>query len=769
MSRHPVRWIALAAALAASPAGAQDQATVGAAPAQESGLEEIVVTAQKRSENLQEVPASVSVLSASVLKESHIDGFEDITRATPGVSFGAGGAPGLDNIEIRGISSNSGSATVGIYLDEVSITVKNLYNGQVQPRLFDTDRVEVLRGPQGTLYGASSMGGTIRFISKVPVLDTYTLDLATDLSGTQHGSLNYEEQAVANVPIVDGVAALRLGVDTGQDSGYINNYTPAGQLAHSGTNLDRWTVLRASSLIKPSDDLTITPALYTEHEVVDDTSVYYPYLGLYNQDKLVREPIRDNLFIPSVTVTKDFGWADLTSISSYFWQQLNRTEDGTYYNSEYLGSLIDADPPNGIMNQGYNIGNLPGPEYSRTTTAVTTEEVRLASKSVAESGLPFTWLVGLLYSEYQIHKSDDAYVVGFNKTFQNIYGVAPENSDVFAGSTFPDDAVDFSSQRLEERQFAAFADATYYILPDLKASAGIRYAYARSAFTDLNTGYFGTEPALFSSNARFYAATPKFSVGYDVDENTALYATAAKGFRLGGSEGPIAVPLCSADLSSLGIGTAPATYGSDKLWSYEAGAKGRLLDNKVSFDVDGYYITWDKIQQTINLPTCGYTVTTNVGNAESYGFEVQLAYRPLPGLTLSFSGDVSHAVLTTVTANVGASAGEAVLNTPDYMATFRVQYDFPINDATTGFINADYDEIGHSHGAFVNTDPDYIRPNYGVLNTSLGFDLDQYTVSLYAKNLADQEKAIQHPSILFNPEAYTVRPRTVGVNVRARF
>ncbi len=765
MSKQAVSRIAAAILLVSVPAAAQE----AAAPAPATGLEEIVVTAQKRSENLKEIPMAVSVLSGATLKESHIEGFEDITRAIPGVSFGAGGAPGLDNIEIRGVSSNSGSATVGIYLDEVSITEKNLFNGQVEPRLFDIDRVEVLRGPQGTLYGASSMGGTIRFISKKPVLDEFSGTFSSDLSGTTHGDINYDEQAVANLPVVTGVAALRLGIDNGQDSGYIDNLTTSGKLAHQGTNLDRWTVFRASSLVQPADWLTVTPALFAQHEVLDDTSVFYPGLGPYRQDKLVREPIRDNIFIPSVTVAGDLGWADLTSISSYFWQQLNRTEDGTFYNSEYLGFLIDSDPPRGIANQGYRIGNLPGPEYSRTTTAVTTEEIRLASKSAAESGLPYTWLVGLLYSDYQIHKSDDAYVLGLDKTFEKIYGIPPQDSDVFAGSTFPIDSVDFSSQRLEERQFAIFGDATYYILPTLKASAGIRYAYARSAFTVVNEGFFGSNPPLFDSNARFYAPTPRFSLSYDIDETTTVYSTIAKGFRLGGSEGLIAVPLCSADLASLGIDNAPTTYGSDKLWSYEAGVKGRLLDNKLSIDADGYYISWSKIQQTIPLPTCGYTVTTNVGDAESYGFELELAYRPVPSLTVSLSGDVSHAVLTKVTANVGASVGDSVLNTPNWMATLRVQYNHPFNDEVTGFINADWDEVGHSHGTFDNTNPDYLRPNYGLLNASIGLDLDQYTVSIYAKNLADQQKAIQHPSILFTSEAYRVRPQTVGINVKGRF
>jgi len=217
---------AIAAALLGE-AATSTAATGGEAETASGQLQEIIVTAQKRAEDIKDIPFSVSAISGAALAEHHIEDYDDITRTVPGISFQAGPGPGLDNIEIRGVSSTSGSATVGIYIDEVSVTVSNSqYDGAVQPKLFDLDRIEVLRGPQGTLYGASSMGGTIRFITKQPDLHSFSASVSTDLSETHHGGFNNDEYAILNIPVIDGVFALRIGVDLANESGYIDHYIP---------------------------------------------------------------------------------------------------------------------------------------------------------------------------------------------------------------------------------------------------------------------------------------------------------------------------------------------------------------------------------------------------------------------------------------------------------------------------------------------------------------------------------------------------------------
>jgi outer membrane receptor protein involved in Fe transport len=748
-------------AAGAGHAGAADTAADSAA------LGEIIVTAQRRAEDVKEVPTSISVLGGAAIENGHIGGLEDISRAVPGLSFQAGGGPGLDNIEMRGVSSTSGSATVGIYLDDVPITVTNLFNGAVEPRLFDLDRVEVLRGPQGTLYGSSSMGGAIRFISNQPNLTAWGGSVSSQISGTRHGGVNYDEQGVLNIPLVENQAALRIGIDVGEDSGYIDNYSLANQLTRRGTNDDKWSVLRLSARVVPDETLTITPALFAEWEKTGDTTVFYPEEGLYLQQKEVQEPSVDHLLIGSLTVDKKWDRAELTSISSYFQQQFNRIEDGTAYNSQYLGSIIDGDPPGGIMNQGYQIGLLPGPVYTWVKTSVLTQEFRLASAPSADAGL--SWIGGLYLSDYKVHRQFNAYIDELNQTFQSIYGIPPQDAPVFAGTSFPNNSVATDDTTQDEKQYAAFADVSYRIIPTLKATAGLRYSYAPTIFNDFQGGYFSTGVPPVSQRAKFYATTPKFSLTYDATRDLTLYASASQGYRIGGSETYVTPGLCATDLANLGLAAAPQTFNSDSLWSYEAGLKARFFDDTLSINLDGYYVRWSNIQQTVSLPICGETITTNVGDAESYGPELEINYRPIHDLTLGLSTEYTHDALTKVTSSVGASVGDHILNVPEWMATVRAEYAHPIADDIKGFVRADDDWTGPSNGAFSPTNPDYSRPVYSVLNGSAGVDVHGIEISVFAKNLLDDRKIIQRPALLFVPEAYTLRPFTLGLNVKTRF
>jgi outer membrane receptor protein involved in Fe transport len=762
--------MALAAALGlagyitgAGPAGAGPADATTA----DSTLGEVIVTAQRRAEDEREVPTSISVLGGAALENMHIESLEDISRAVPGLSFAAGGGPGLDNIEMRGVSSTSGSATVGIYLDDVPITVTNLYNGAVEPRLFDLDRVEVLRGPQGTLYGSSSMGGAIRFISNQPDLSAYGGSVSSLVSGTRHGGVNYDEQGVLNVPIVPGRAAVRIGVDIGQDSGYIDNYTLSDQLARRGTNDDKWSVLRLSGKLAVDDTLTITPAFFGQWEKTGDTSVFYPGVGLYEQQKEVQEPSVNHLLIGSVTAAKQWDWAQLTSISSYFQQQFNRIEDGTYYNSEYLGYIIDSDPPNGIMNQGYQIGLLPGPVYTWVKTSVATQEFRLASAQSTDSAL--SWIGGLFFTDYRVHRQFNAYINDFNQTFEGIYGIPPQDAPVFAGATFPNNSVATDDTAEDEKQYAAFADVSYRFIPSLKATAGLRYSYAPTIFNDFQGGYFSIGVPPVSTRAKFYATTPKFSLTYDATPDMTLYATASQGYRIGGSEIGIDPSLCAQDLANLGLSSAPRSFNSDSLWSYEAGLKGRFFDDTLSINLDAYFVKWSNIQQTISLPICGYTITTNVGDAQAYGPELEINYKPIGDLTLGLSTEYTHDALTSITNAAGAAVGDHILNVPEWMATLRAEYSRPLNADVRGFVRADYDWTGPSNGAFTPSNPDYSRPSYSVLNASVGVNLRGFEIAVFAKNLLDDRKIIQRPAILFEPEAYTVRPLTAGLTVKTQF
>ncbi|MBS0394752.1 MAG: TonB-dependent receptor [Proteobacteria bacterium] len=757
-----IAW-ATAIALNTPAAMAADPGNSNAASGQ---LADVVVTAEKRTQDIKDVPLSISVLSGDSLQADHVVTYEDMTRTVPGVSFLSGGGPGLDNISMRGVSSTSGAATVGLYLDEVSVSAKNLWNGAIEPKLFDVTRVEVLRGPQGTLYGSSSMGGTIRMISNRPNVNQFEGMASADVSKTSHGGVNDEVIGVVNLPLKDGVSALRLGVDYTKNSGYIDNYSPSGALARSGVNDDRTVAARASLLVKAGEAVTILPAVYYMRMTVDDTSVFYPSMGLYQQNKIVPEPSTITLTVPSLTIDADLGWSDLTSVTSYFRQQFDRTGDATYYNSEYLGYLIDTDPVLGTKQVGYLFGQLPGPEYSWTNTTQFSQELRIASKASAS---PLSWLAGLYFSQQKVDREVDDYVFGFDSLFNQQFGYPPEQSGLFSGQSFPGDSVALAHLETTDTQYAAFGELGYKFAPGLKATVGLRYSRAKAEFAEQGSGYFiGPTPLNFGTSADFNAATPRFAVTYDVNDSASLYAAVAKGFRLGGTQIPVPDAICGADLAVLGLQKAPLTYDSDSLWSYEVGAKGRALDNRLSFSAAAYYIRWNNIQQTINLPSCGYTLTTNVGDAKSYGSEVEVTARPTSQWTFGAAGGTTHATLTRVISQVGAEVGDHILNTPSWTATLHSEY--VVRFGTSDFfLRGAYAWTGPSFGSFSTIDPDHERPSYGSLQASLGVDVGSLQVSLYGTNLLNESKTIQRPSLLFLEEAYTLRPRTIGLMASMRF
>ncbi len=775
-------------------------------PATPDTVAEVIVTAQRRSEDVKTVPASISVLGGAALEADHITGLEDISRATPGVSFTAGGAPGMDAIEMRGVSSTSGSATTGIYLDDVSITTKNIYlnyGGAVEPKLFDMDRVEILRGPQGTLYGSSSEGGAIRFISNPPDLNTFSITTSTLGSETRHGGGNYDEQVVVNQPLLDGRAAVRFGVDVGEDSGYIYNLSLTGQVQNKNVNDDRWAVARISAKFEVDDSLTITPSIYAEWDKTRDVSVSYlssdvanfvapgapPItLGHYEQTALVPQPGGNQFLISSVTVTKELGFAQLSSISSFFIQNFRRTQDGTYYDSVYFADDVIPPQPGGYNPNGYTsplqykIAQLPAPGYTRLINSVLTQEFRLTSTPSATAHDKMSWVAGLYISDYTTHLKNTSYVHNFVQTFTDIYGVSPANSTVatFAGETFtlpgyPPNIIYLNTDRLREEQYAAYGDLTYSPIPRLKLTAGLRYSYAPGSLTQYQSGYFalGAAPEIFEKTS-FDTVTPKFSLTYDATKDVTTYLSVGQGNRLGGGNYYIPTSVCAEDLQNLGLPNgAPTTYNSDSLWSYEGGLKGRFLNNTLSIDAGGYYVEWSNIQQTINLPICGDQMTVNIGNAVSYGPELEVNYRPVRGLILGLSYSNTHAVVTKVNpqwSTLGVSTGEAILNVPEWMASLRIDYSRPFTNALVGFARADWDLTGPSHGEFNPADVDYEQPEYFVVNASFGVKINaRYEASVFAKNLLDNDKAIQIPALQFLKEYYTLRPVTVGVLVKAKF
>jgi outer membrane receptor protein involved in Fe transport len=778
-----------------------------AAQGQANQIEEIVVTAQKRAQESKDVPISISALSGDYLERAHVTGFEDLTRTVPSISFAAGGGgngvgEGEDNIEIRGVSSSSGSATTGLYLDDTPITVnQNSGVGAVQPLAVDLARIEVLRGPQGTLYGASSEGGTVRFIQNQPKLDEFEAKVSSDLSGTMRGGVNYLEEGVVNVPVIPGMLALRGNVAYGDDSGWIDNYSLNGTLQKTGVNDVRHELLRLAAVIKPSDALTITPDVFFQRTKQSDAPVFEiqdptfasassfvvpPPVssdGLYRQHFLVTQYDRDTLFVPSVTMDYATDFGDFTSISSYLYRSFDRQSDGSGYETWYIGNYLNLFTPN-PQNLGV-IGNIPGPDLTPSMFNTLTQEFRFASSEFDLFGMSGHAVAGIFYQDQEELDRISAPIPGISAAFQKIYGYginSPQSpiGDPAVPTFWLDDNSAYFNSRQHTDQYSAFSQVDLDVLPDLHASFGLRYVYAREAATVYSPSHFFNTAPPDGSNyyvgvSRDYAATPKFSLMYDVSSEANVYTTIAKGYRLGGWD-PEPPPtgtnnICQLDYSFLGINSPRDGFGPDSVWSYEMGSKMRLLNNSLSLDFAGFDIEWSHIQQSFILPFCGFPYTLNVGSARSYGGEASLTYKPsvVPGLTVGLTGNLTHAAITSTNSPTIVAVGQDVLFVPQYMLTVSGEYRWQVGDDVVAFVRGDFDMTGRSHGSYITINPGFVNHPYGVLNGSIGIITDDFEADLYAKNLANDHTFIQTPSLNLQATGYTVRPLTVGVTLTKNF
>lgn len=763
-------------------------------------LQEVVVTAQKRPEIVRYVPMSISVVTSSDLAASHIASYADLSRVVPSLSFSSLGGEGLSNLQIRGISSQAGTATVATYIDDVSLTTRNLYSeGAPEPRVFDLQRIEVLRGPQGTLYGASALGGVIRFITNQPVLNQFRGDAFAEGAGVSHGGMDWDLRGTVNIPLADNRAALRLGVERGVDSGYVNvlPLLPGGsEIPRSNRN--DWTVSHAALLLELTDNLSATAAVFYQRYHTDDTDVVAlsPNTpGPYYATKGLLEPGTDELAVPSVTIHWDMGAADLTSVTAFYHRNFARVNDLTVGNSESIAAGSVSNPALAAV-----VFNLPSADYLNTRVNQFSEEARLESKPFSPGdGIPVTWLLGGFFSNDRTYLIDTQPIFGMNATFAR-YGADPQNPNDLSGG-FPNDfANDLSflaTRNYHTREYAGFGQATYHFGETLRLTAGLRYQVANEVFDHMANYYYSACdpsvggpgcPATDHATGHFHALTPKVAVDWDISPDVTLYGNITKGFRLGSENRPVplygdpnldpnvpGVNSTRADLRYLGLASVPASFRPDSLWNYELGTKSALLNRHLLLDLSAFYIRWTDIQQTINLISSGYNFQANAGSATSKGVELAAKALLPGGFTLEASAGYTKATLDSGVVINGVVvnntfAGEDVPGVPRWSGNFAAQYQFTVASALL-FVRGEANFVGSSHGTLVTTDPDYQRPAYSLFQASAGATIGRYDISIFGKNLTNDDKIIQRPNILnagFD-EGYRIAPKTIGANVSVKF
>ena len=767
-----------------------------------SQLDEIIVTAQRREETLDKVAVSVTAFSQKTMDELHIQSFDDLASVVPGLALSTPGTSQQQSntdVAIRGIFSGGNSPTTGIYLDETPIAVRqNLaagFSGSPHPDIFDLDRIEVLRGPQGTLFGSSAMGGVIRFITPQPNLETSSGYAKAEFDYTERGAPSYEVGLAYGAPIVEGVAGFRLSGWFHSDGGFIDIEDPyTGQILNRNANSETSYTLRPAFTIVPTDGLTITPAVFIQHQHTDAPPEYWrtdlpnPEQGAFVSGygwRSPQQPATDDLTIPSLAVKYNFAGLSLQSDTSF----VDRSYIGYDDYSELLPAFFGG-PPLAPALAGFN-------SYDQNVvwTRAWQQEFRLSSQ---DPGSRFNWVAGAYYrhaldgvQQFIAPDLTPLTELLFGQTSLQTYGIP----NLVTGGVTVDS---FSRFKTVTEQKALFGEITYEIVPRLKANIGVRVE--RASVQDQLEQYGGplqgtTYATTVLPDQKQTPITPRFGLTYQYTDKDMVYATAAKGYRQGGSNSPNATanPLCEPSFQALGLTSVPGTYESDSLWSYELGAKDSLFDNRLSFQTSVYYIDWTGIQTTVNLPSCGAFYTANRGKAISQGFDFQVAAILAEGLKVSAL--VGYTDVYYPSAEYGATvggvtpvliaAGDKLPNVPPWSAALHMDYSRDIGriwDSAQSYFRVDYrwtDATSRGDPATVGYDPGTggpigFAPNsaYGVLNLRLGVVHGGLDVSAFVNNVTNANPilGLTHASLTDSLYSATaIRPLTAGVTGLYRF
>ena len=767
-----------------------------AAASQVAQNQEIIVTATRQAQPLGKVPESVSAFTAAKMDVQGIKSAADLVRFTPGVTY----EQDSHDIAIRGINSNAGSSTTGVYIDDTPIQIRDMgFNtNNSLPAVFDLDRVEVLRGPQGTLFGAGSEGGAVRYITPQPSLTKASAYAHAELAGGQVGAMSYEAGAAVGGPIVEDKLGFRVSAWARRDGGWIDRVDDQ-TLAPTERNANRvdTTVVRAAMTWSPLPALTITPAVNFEQRDQHNYDNYWvsisnPGAGRFRTGTPDLMADHDRFVLPTLKVEYDAGGLKFTSNTAYYDRnELVNGYSGTLYNLSYFQQLTGAgldpqlsacascagDPSPLLLPTGRN---LPGfgdyVAHNNTTNRQQnfTQEVRLQS---ADPDAKVTWVAGLFLgynTQRNVEEINDPQLPALT---QFLWG---EDMLTAWGETLLPNGDSYITDTVgHDRQVAVFFETGVALTERLKLTLGARYAWTHFDFTNRNDGPQdlldnGGVAQVSSGSKNETPFTPKLGLSFQITPRDMIYATASEGYRIGGASPPLPAASCG--------GAFPTSYASDTVDSFEIGTKDAWLDRRLQVAASAYLIHWKNIQQAVYVPTCGLEYTTNLGDAVSQGFDVQAQWRVTHDLQLELSAGYSDAHYSidavSSTGDVLAKRGDSLADAPWTLA-IGLQYNFSLFDHDA-FVRVDDAFTARRSAAIpaedlrtVAYDPT-LRPDPATNQVSVRGSIvaGRWTVAMFANNLFDQ-----HPQLTLNHqdqftqlfEATTLRPRTFGLAISGRY
>jgi iron complex outermembrane recepter protein len=701
---------AAAAPTAVEPAAAPPAGSNPAAPAGESRiLPRIEVTSQRYKQDLQEVPMSVTAVSADEIKARNVTTLEGLQYSVPGLSMYEYGL-GQEFVQLRGVSNTIGGATVGVYLDETPLTFDLDRQGNgISVRMLDMNRVEVLRGPQATLYGEGSMGGTIRYIPAPPNLSAFGGSVEAKYSHTSGGGPGYEATGVLNIPIIADKLGARLVVGRERLGGFIDN-TVTGATDVNAATVD---TVRGTVLAQPTDRLTLS--VLGLHQ---SASQNYQDFGInYHTTALVPTYSRDNYTLVQGKAEYEFDLATVTATASHIDRKNAVQADLTSFYLPYLPLFGIA--PGTITRISY-----PSP----STYKVTNAELRVASDK-----RPFHWSAGVAYRELKF--------------------------DTASGTETAPGAAPFTllsaSQQVGTKSVAVYGEVGYAITKQLEVTGGVRYLTQRLAQDSETTSFGVATPD--SNQATFHTTNPRLNVSYDFSPSSKLYATVAKGFRSGGF-----------NLTSTGgpNSTVPPSYSPDHIWTYEVGTK-QQIGQRMFVDASVYRSKWSDVQSYGFAAGSPVVVVTNSGHVAGWGADLSLSARPADGLTLSATYGWNNLAYDRATGDkqVGDPVDSAVRQT----WSASLDYRRTIAANVKGFLRVDYQHAGPAQITLRNFNQIVARPSRSLVNLRIGADMGKVEVALFATNLGNNKA----PNIIgpfgIYAEDLEQRPRVIGVSTRVDY
>jgi outer membrane receptor protein involved in Fe transport len=785
--------------------GALGAARAAEAPASDA-LEEVVVTATKQSVELSKVPISISAYTQVMMDERAIRSINDIVAQTPGIDLGDQGSNGVgDRISVRGIDSNSGAATTGVYIDDTPLQSRsNPVNlaGTAFPEIFDLERVEVLRGPQGTLFGAGAEGGVVRFITPTPSLHKQSGYARAEVSFTQHGDPSYEGGAAFGGPLAEGVLGLRVSAWGRRTGGWVDRSSWQDGATEKRANWSEAGGARVALLWQAGDNWTVTPSILYQGSHANDTPDFWsslsdPKHGRFVNGYAARQQSTEHFALPGLKVTGDFGRVQFNSITSFFYRTEGNVSDVTNYDIAGALGAVGANGEDNIFPTVASGAPVTDLFIGTTTQNIFTQEFRLQS---TDARAPVRWVAGLYFQNSRLNDTQAAPNPQLQNLFDEQQGAGAFDTYYYDPSTCTGPCTGLLNGTIEyqgseysrDMSLAAFGNVDWSLTQRLILNAGLRVEKTRSNFVAVEDGPVNGGPSVGGGSASATPVTPKLGISFQQHDDSLYYGSVAKGYRPGGGNSHIP-PSCSLDLGNIGLSEAPNNYDSDDTWSYELGTKQRALGGKLSVNASAYYIDWRNVQWYYFLPNCGYGITFNLGHVKSTGFDFELNARLSQNLLAGLAVGYNNAEFQDTVTKGGAPVvfqGQTLGQAP-WTVYGSLEYRFAFREAQGWYarVTDDYKGSGgkylyqYSDSAVADGD---LHPGGSVNQLDLRFGRRWQGVdfSLFVANALDaaplqvNPQASHYVGYDFNSgdavsspifSYTTIRPRTIGLTVTLNY